>query len=193
LNNKAKAASKKIVNVKHSKSSGGGKKSGGLNPKQVGILEALGKLHAVGITEPKRDMVQALSGNSKTTEAFKKNMGIIRSKFGYLEFPSSTTVALTDAGREYVGEPDPESLTNAYFKEHMMKPLLSKKAGEILDAISDGEVHNKIIVAQDMGYDMDKLSGYEKDLSKMSTLGFLDKTKDTIQLTDQCFPSGRPE
>ena len=46
-------------------------------------------------------------------------------------------------------------------------------------------------VAKALGYDLDKLSGFEKDLSKMSSLGFLVKDKDTMQLTAKCFIAGR--
>ena len=164
-----------------------------MKPKEEEIVQALGKLHAAGITEPKRDMVQAMSGNGKTPESFKKNMGILKKHKGYIEYPSATTVSLTDAGREYVGEPEPGSITNEVFHEEMIKVLLSKKGKEIFDEISDGKIHDKKEVAKRMGYDMNKLSGFDKDLSKMSTLGFVEKTKPTIQLTDKCFPMGRPE
>lgn len=163
-----------------------------MTPKEEAIVQALGKLHAAGITQPKRDMVQAMSGNGKTLEGFKKNMGCTKKK-GYLVYPDGTSVALTDKGVSHVGEVDPDSITNEFFHEEVVKPLLNKKASLIFDAISDGDVHQKKDVAEELGYQMDKLTGYEKDLSKMSKLGFLTKDKTTIQLTNKCFPLGRPE
>ena len=133
-----------------------------------------------------------MSGNGKTLEGFKKNCGNIKKKL-YLHYPDAKTMALTENGIAYVGELDAETITNEYFQEQVIKPLLSKKAGLVFDALSDGDVHQKRQVAMELGYDMAKLSGYEKDLSKMSKLGFLNKDKTTLQLTDKCFIRGHPE
>ena len=59
--------------------------------------------------------------------------------------------------------------------------------------MSDGKAHNKWEVAKRLGYDMDKLSGFEKDLGKIKNLGYLRIDGNMIQLTDKCFPFGRPD
>jgi len=179
--------SKKIVKAKHNKGSNAVK----VSPKEEAILQAIGKLHAGGIQEPKRSMVQGMSKNSKTPEAFKKCLGAIKKK-GLLLYPSGETIALTDEGISFVGVFDPESFTNANFHDEVIKELLSKKDRTIFEALVDGKVHDRKAVAEKLGYDMSKLSGYDKDLAKMGTLGYLDKTKTTLQLTDTCFPKGRP-
>ena len=177
-------------------SGGGGscnsKKAVKFSASQVKIMETLGKLHAAKIVQPTRDLLQTLSGNTKTVEGFKKNMGTLK-KLGYINYPDGKTVELTSKGLEYVGDSmNGEELTNEMMHNNI-KEILSKAGGRILDAIKDGKVHNKNDVAKRLNYDMNKLSGYNKDLSKMSTLKFLDKTTTTIQLTDICFPFGRPE
>lgn len=151
----------------------------------------MGKLYHALITQPKRDMVQAFSGNAKTLEGFKKNLGNIKKK-GYVNYPDGATVALTEKGIAYVGtDVDPSSITNETIHETFKELLPGNKGKLIFEAISDGHVHQKKDIAVQLGYDLTKLSGYEKDLSKMSTLEFINKTKTTIQLTDKCFPLGR--
>ena len=197
VNNKSPAsgAKKASASSKHkvgASGGGGSKKAVKLSASQVKILETLGKLHAAKIEQPTRDLLQTLSGNTKTVEGFKKNMSILK-KHGYINYPDGKTVELTSLGLEYVGDSiDTSDLTNEQMQANI-KEVLSKAGGRILDAINDGKVHNKDEVAKQLGYDMNKLSGYNKDLSKMSTLGYLDKTSTTIQLKDICFPFGRPE
>jgi len=164
---------------------------GSLKPAQDNILQTMGKLRAIGHNQPKRDQVQSFSGNTKTPEGFKKNMGILK-KEGYLLFPSKDTVELTEQGLEYVGDVDPSSLSIDEFHENIKEMLPSQQAKQIFEMIKDGQVYNKKAIIEELGLDPKKLSGFEKNLSKMSSLGFVEKTKTTIQLTDTCFPLGRP-
>lgn len=181
---------------KHDKTSTSSSSKGNkivVKPKEQEILVALGKLHAGGITPAKREMVQALAKQGKTPESYKKNLGILKKK-GLLEYCEANAIALTKVGIDYIGGivSDSESMTNNIYHEEIIQELISKKAYKIFKHIVDGNKYNKLEVAEQLGYDLDKLSGYEKDLSKMSTLGFLEKTSTTIQLTDKCYPLGRP-
>lgn len=176
-------ASKAVAAAKGSKHPKPGFK---LNAAQEVILQTLGKLRAVKKDEPTREMVMQMSKNSKTKAGYDKNCGILR-KQGFLAYPSSKTMELTDTGVAHVGSPDPSDMTNEVFHASI-KQMISKKAGLIFDAIVDGKVHDRKKTAEDLGYDMTKLSGYDKDLSKMSSLGFLDYDKTTLQLTKMCFP-----
>jgi len=186
---KAYKATKKAS--KHSascKDNGGG---GGINSAQEGILQTLAKLRAIGIHQPKRDMVQGLSGNSKTKAGYVKNLGIMKKK-SYIEYTDGQTISLTDAGVRYVGDDvDPASLSNESFHADIKK-MIAPKTGKILDVLADGKVHDRNKVARALGYDMNKLSGYTKSLSQLSSLGFLTYDKTTLQLTDKAFPLGRP-
>lgn len=159
------------------------------NAAQAKILHTMGDLRAIGMTQPTRAQVQSFSGNTKTEAGFVKNMGLLR-KHKYIV--GSDTLELMPKGVAFVGtNNDPSNVTLEKFHQNI-KLLLSKKGGLIFDALVDGKVHNKREVAERLGYDMKKLSGYEKDLCKMSSLGLLDKKENDIQLTGMSFPYGRP-
>ena len=125
-----------------------------------------------------------MSGYMKTPEGFKKTMGILK-KGGYIVYPTGDTVALGDEGLKYVGDVEPPTLEE--YHNNIMEILPSKQAIEIFKELQDGEEHNKDEVIDALGLDRSKLSGFEKNLSKMKSLGYLNKTKDTIQLTPLCF------
>ena len=162
-----------------------------LNRAQDKILQTMGQLRAIGLYQPKKDQLMSFSGNAKTPEGYKKNVGILR-KQEFLLYPTTDTVELTKKGVVYVGDGiDASTLSNAKFHENV-KSMLTNKGALIFDKLADGSVRDKLQTARELGYDLTKLSGYEKDLSKMSSLGFLTKTKTTIQLTDKCFPLGHP-
>ena len=186
ISSKAASASKKIVKHKAGASKKNEKPAAPLKPALEAILQTLGKLRAIRKTQPTREMVQNMSGNAKTKAGYEKNCGILR-KQGFVEYPCSKTVALTDQGIQHVGEPDPSDLSNETFHA-AIKEMIPPKAGLIFDALIDGKVHDRKQTAKDLGYDMNKLSGYDKNLSRMSSLGFLTYDKKTIQLTKMCFP-----
>lgn len=162
----------------------------GVKPAEDKILQAMGKFRAIGEHQPTRDQVQNFSGNAKTLAGFQKNVGNLKKK-GYLVYTPGNTLELTEKGVNHVGDIDPSSLTNEELHKSIKEILGSPKAGELFDMLVDGNEHNRIEIAKEMGYDLKKLSGYDKMLSKMSTLGFVEKTKTTLQLTDKCFLPGR--
>jgi predicted transcriptional regulator len=183
-----KSAGKTVA--KHPSTGSGG--SSDLKPPFEAILQAMGKLRAIGQDNPKRTDVQTFSGNAKTYEGFKKNLGSLRSQYGLVDFPCGQTVTLTEKGIQHVGEVDRTSVTNESAQE-LMKELLAPKAREILHAMVDGASHDRNAIAEQLGYDMSKLSGFNKNVSRMKTLDIVSyPTKTTIQLTDRCFPLGRP-
>ena len=142
---------------------------------------------------PSRKNVQAFSGNTKTKAGFEKNLGQLK-KGGYLTYGPGSTLILSEKGSSLfsLSSSASSALTNESIHEDM-KEMLSPKARLIFDALLDGERHDRKVVALELGYDMSKLSGYQKDISKMKTLGFLEyPTKTEIRLSDTCFPLGRP-
>ena len=173
------------------KAAANNKAAGSLKPGEDRIVRAVGKLAAGRLVEPKRDFVQIFSGNGKTPEGFKKTMGILKNK-GYIMYPTKDTVALTELGIEYVGKVDPDSMSLQEFHDNIREILHNgKQAVQIFDLLVDGNVHTKDELIEALNLDRSKLSGFEKNLSKMKSLGYLEKTKDTAQLTDLCFPCGR--
>lgn len=167
--------------------------AGKVKPPQHKILQTMGKLRAANIEVPTRLQVQQFSGNIKTKAGFEKNLGILK-KQGYVDYPDGKTAVLTQQGIDYVGKVDPSSLTNESVQEDIKELVGGPKAQEIFDALLDGRIHNRKKIAKQLGYDMNKLSGYDKNISKMKTLGFIEYSdKESMSLTDQCFPKGRPD
>ncbi|OEU16020.1 hypothetical protein FRACYDRAFT_238603 [Fragilariopsis cylindrus CCMP1102] len=160
-----------------------------LKPKLHIIVQTIAKLVAIGMECPLRKDVQSFSGNTKTEAGFTKNLGLLR-KQGFVEFGAGKSLILTEKGSKYIGTVDPSSLTNESIQNDM-KDMLKPKARNIFDALLDGKERNRVVIAKELNYDMNKLSGFEKDLSKMKTLGFLDfPTKKTVKLANKCFPLG---
>jgi hypothetical protein len=160
-----------------------------LKPKLHIIVQTIAKLVAIGMECPLRKDVQSFSGNTKTEAGFTKNLGLLR-KQGFVEFGAGKSLILTEKGSKYIGTVDPSSLTNESIQNDM-KDMLKPKARNIFDALLDGKERNRVAIAKELNYDMNKLSGFEKDLSKMKTLGFLDfPTKKTVKLANKCFPLG---
>ena len=75
----------------------------------------------------------------------------------------------------------------------LRQAALSPKIRPLFDIMSDGNAHSKLTVARRLGYDMDKLSGFEKEIGSMVKKGYLTRDGDMIQLTDKCFPFGRAD
>ena len=155
------------------------------------ILEAVAQYRAIGLV-PSKQQVQGMAGMAKTEAAFVKYLGQLR-KDGFI---SKGSFELTPLGVKTAGDVDTASFTNEQFQEKCLAPLISKAAFKILQHINDGKKYDKMEVAKDLNYDLAKISGFNKDVSKMGTLGLLDqdlKKKEILQLTDMCFPRGRPE
>mmetsp|Transcript_32063 Transcript_32063/g.35905 ORF Transcript_32063/g.35905 Transcript_32063/m.35905 type:complete len:197 (+) Transcript_32063:459-1049(+) len=182
----ASSASKKSVKSQESSS------VDQLKPKLQIIVQTIAKLVAIGMVHPLRRDVKSFSGNTKTEAGFLKNLGLLR-KQGYMEFGAGKTLILTEKGSRHVGKIDPSSLSNESIQENM-KDMLKPKACNIFDALLDGKERNRNAIAKELDYDMSKLSGFQKDLSKMKTLGFVEfPTKQTVKMADKCFPLGLPK
>ena len=95
---------------------------------------------------------------------------------------------MTEKGLAYVGDVSVvECITNKSVQE-FIKKCLTPKERILVDLLVDGMEHNKMEVETLLKYDLMKLSGYDKMLSKMNSRGFLTRTKSTIQLADKFFP-----
>lgn len=162
-----------------------------VNEKQLAILRTIVKLRRLGIHAPIKQLVQLLSGNVQTKPGFDKNLGYLR-KQGLVDFPGPVVVSSTDKGITHVGTVDPSDLTSR-FCLNCVKQLFARKIRPLFDIMSDGNEHNKLTVARRLGYDMDKLSGFEKELGSMVKIGYLMRDGDMVQLTDKCFPFGRAD
>ena len=170
----------------------GATKSITVKPAHMKILEATKKLLRAGFDTLEKDTVQTFSDNTKTPEGFKKNLGLMK-KAGLISY-SGSRMELTNLGMEAIGYDDNTApATNEVFHAIIADILPNKQAKQIFEVGLDGNEHDKQKVAiNDLGLDPKKLSGFNKNLSKLSTMGYLTKTKTTFKLTDKCFPCGRP-
>lgn len=161
----------------------------------MAILEAMKKLKAAGLPLD-RTVVELLSGNAKTPQGYKKKLSEMKNKnLGVISYGSGSILDFTQLGMDAVGyDPDATPASNEDFHEKIKQILPNKQALQIFEALLDGQVHDKQQIAiQVLNLDPTKLSGYDKNLSKLSTMRYLTKTETTIVLTDKCFPCGRPE
>lgn len=156
-----------------------------LKPKEMDILKAIGKLHAGHVENKTRDTVAILAKQKGTPEGYKKTLGMLK-KANFIVYSGSDSVDLTPNGLDAIGYSKP--LNNNAFHEEVIKELITPKAWEIFQHLLDRKTRNIEETAKALGYDMNKLSGYQKNLSKMSTLGYLEKSQTTMKLTDKCFP-----
>lgn len=164
-------------------------KSKTISGPQIKILHALGRFKGAGMENPTREQVQILSGNGRTLEGYKKNCGILK-KDGYISYPSKDTLELTEKGSQFAGD---EATTTDFEWHELLKELIGvKQATEIFELLSDGAERTKEFVVRELKLDPKRLSGFEKNLSKMNKMGILKKTKTTVQLTPYCFISRRP-
>ena len=163
-----------------------------VKPKESAILKAIGRLAKTG-QEPSRQHVQLFSGNNKTVEGFKKNLSSLRKK-KLIEYGAGT-LKLTEDGSNYLENHcgmDISTPVGNKEAQDICKSLLKPKACSIFGELLDGKAHERVVVAKSLHYDMDKLSGFKKDISSMKSLGLLEYVDGTkIQLTDLSFPAGR--
>ena len=160
-----------------------------INGPQMKILKTVAKLERLQI-ETTKATVQSMSGNLKSESGFTKNLSILR-KQGLLG-RGNAIIELTKQGRQLDGVVDSSQMSQNEFWTEIKQVLLPPAAGKIFDALIDGQVHEKKTIITKLGYQPDKLTGFNKYLSKMSSLGYLAKTKSHLQLTDKAFPLGRP-
>ena len=71
---------------------------------------------------------------------------------------------------------------------------LSPKMRDLFHLISDGKVHGRDVLAASLGYDSMNEAGFRMLLNRVRLKGYLEFIGKTgIQLSDECFPFGRPQ
>lgn len=86
--------------------SAGVENNGDLTRPQKAILRAVAEFEAIGRSQISKSWIAARSGVSYRSSAFGNNLGYLRSN-GYIEYPGSQQVALTDKGRDSAGMIEP--------------------------------------------------------------------------------------
>ena len=141
--------------------------------------------------------MRRLCARQTTTDDIKeKNLPCILSglkKNGYVEYPDKSTVRITDEGMEHadidsIKIPKDNSEAQVEIKTtHNLKP----KECAFVDLLSDGQIHRRVDVMETLEIKSKQtLSCMMSGLKGKGFIEYPDKT--TVQLTDMCFPFGRP-
>lgn len=159
------------------------------------ILPAIKGLHQRGIDQPLRKLVANHSGY-EYTRSFQNILGKLKKK-GFLDYPSSDTVRLTDDGMQEAGG-DVAALTNEEIRKGIREKLKGKEIG-FFDFLLDGRVRSseEVKVATHCEHLQDR--SFNNIFSKLKAHGILDYVKNSaepkkkfVQLNDTVFPFGRP-
>uniref|UniRef100_A0A7S2Y282 Uncharacterized protein n=1 Tax=Entomoneis paludosa TaxID=265537 RepID=A0A7S2Y282_9STRA len=153
----------------------------------LGVIAQLGLLHG---GKPPRDMVAKRTGYGKADNGSFMKALFRASKSGDLDLSHKDVVILTDQGREAAGDP-PELPTNKAAQEKILEEL-SSKMKVAFEILRDGKVHLRSDLAEALGYPDAKAQGFKKLLDRIKQKGYLEAVdKDSVQLSDICFPNGR--
>lgn len=146
----------------------------GLSRPQQRILDALAELAALGVREASRIQVVFLSGyGHPNSKGFVNSIGALSSA-GYVTYPRSGTVALTETGASvanHAGTP----LTSADLQRRALE-LLGNAHGRILQPLIDAypaEISRQDLCAA-AGYGHMNSKGFVNAIGRLRTLGFID-------------------
>lgn len=160
---------------------------------KAALLRVIAQLSPLHQGKPPRELVARRAGyGSATTPAFK--MALKRAaKRGHVDIVADkTTVELTESGREEAGDASENLATNEETHDKI-KSDLSPKMNEVFELIKDGEPHLRSVIATTLGYMNEKEAAFKMLLNRIRKKGYLDFIdKQSIQLSDICFPTGRP-
>jgi hypothetical protein len=155
----------------------------------LGVIAQVAVLH--GGKAP-RDLVAKRAGyGTADNDSFKKALSRAAKK-GLLDRSDKRVLDLTDKGREEAGDAPPvKTNEDAHNK---IKEELSDKMQEAFALMTDGKAHTREELASAMKYPDIKHQGFRKLLDRIKGKGYLDYVdKDTVRLSDVCFPQGRDE
>lgn len=181
-NNKPKIA-KKSTPTKHSRSS-----AGGGPPADKRLLSCtLSMEQASGSPDASREKVGALAGVKSST------LAVVLSKLkkqGLIEY-TPTTIRLTPEGKT-MADPGIAPMDNAAVQQDLKEKFALKgKAACMFDAMLDGKVYDRAALAAQVG--ITNKATLAVMVSNMKKKGAVDTPDSkTIQLSDLCFPLGRP-
>ena len=172
------------------------------------IIATLAQQRALGETSVPLKKLKTLCQYPGTEPSFKNNIiSKLKTQKGTIEYPEKGCVGLTESGVAFAEESGLTAkahTTNEEVQEHLKETLLSRKSHlEVFDFLAkDGKPHTQDECAKacTTTYDANSLSFANNIMSKMRSSGLLEdvdktskiKAERTVQLTDMCFPFGRP-
>jgi len=160
---------------------------------KTALLAVIAQLAPLYQGKPPRELVARRAGyGTATSPAFK--MALKRAaKRGHMDIVTDkTTVELTESGREEAGDASLHLASNEETHEKI-KLDLSAKMNEVFELVKDGQPRLRSAIAATLGYKSEKEAGFKMLLNRIRNKGYLDFIdKQSIQLSDICFPTGRP-
>jgi Mn-dependent DtxR family transcriptional regulator len=161
----------------------------GINGPQQRILDALAELESLGITEAAKSNVAVFADQSPKSSGYTNNLGRLRT-MGFIEYPRSGTVCLSDAGRSVASRSlnirTLSDLHSAWFVK------LSSPRVAILKVLIQcyPQAMEKTELAESAGASP-KSSGYTNNLGGLRTLGLIDyPDSGCVAATELLFPEG---
>lgn len=124
--------------------------------------------------------------------SFKKAL-LRASKKNYVDLSEKMVVFLTDLGKGEAGDA-PAIETNKEAQEAILADLPNGKQREVFGLLQDGKVHQRADLATKLGYGSEKEGAFKKVMNRIRSSGYIDNIdKESVQLSDLCFPNGRDE
>jgi len=153
------------------------------------IINSIAAFESVGLDKVHKSAVAAFSGVSPKSGGYFNNLGRLRS-LGYIDYPSSSYVSLTDTGRKHAV---PQNEINSIFDLHnAWLNVISTPQANILAALI--ELYPEDISKNDLAVRIgvsERSGGYFNNLGRLRTLGVIDyPAPGRVVATDLLFPEG---
>jgi hypothetical protein len=180
-NSKPKKAVKKQSSPKYNKDSGGGRQ------RILDLLLAI-EMQSGNVNVP-RKMVASQVGIKDST--FAVTISIMKNKHDLIDYDKET-IHLTDKGRSKA-VPAKRPLDNETAQKEIMERYKlggSGMAGLLFKMLLDGQVHDRQAVSSNIG--CTNKGTIAVLLSKLKKSQVIEYDRNTIRLSDKCFPYGRP-
>jgi len=144
----------------------------------------------LGIQDVPRKQIVAMAGVK--TNTFPVVLSGLKKK-ELIEYPDKDTIRLTAKGKaqaDLADLADAPAADNDSVQADLKKQFLGGKAALMFDILVDGRVHDRLAVANTVG--ITNKATLAVMLSNMKKNGIIEYDRTTVQLTDKCFPFGRP-
>jgi hypothetical protein len=143
-----------------------------LTPARLKVLDALRWFEIAGIGAPTKQALAPMAGTRHTSGGFKNNLGKLRT-YGYIDYPASNQVQLTEQGRAAATEPD-MTPTNESMQD-AVRDVVTPAQWKILDALIGvwPEPLDRIDLAAAVDVPVTS-GGFKNNLGKLRTLGAIE-------------------
>lgn len=158
------------------------------------ILNQTARLGLVFQGSPPRNFVARLADYKSEEQAgFKKQLSNLKRE-GYLDLSCKSTMRLTDKGMDFVSAEFADAPVDAAeFLDRIRDFVTTPKYRQAFDLLADGSTLTRAQLAQKLGYPNANTPGFKKMLSSLKRDAFVEYVgKDSVRLSDDAFPFGRP-